>query len=66
MSISIVAFVVCAVVASAFLAAMTFMESGLQWPEFKQAGDSSLGRNSINWMGGIAFATAAFICFVLV
>ena len=63
---SMIAFVLFAVVAVGVLAALTGMELGFKMPRLKPSGDSSLGPNSINWMGGIAFATAAYICFVLI
>ena len=65
MNISIIGFVVCAVVALAFLAAMAIMEIGGQPMGRNQTGDTTLGRNSINWAGGIALAVAVVVCFFL-
>ena len=49
-------------VASAFLLALTWIELEIDWSGFKQVGESSLGRNSVNWLGGIALVLAVAIC----
>lgn len=65
MNISLIAFIVCAAIGLVFFAAMSIMESGTEVNGFKQTGDTTIGRNSINWIGGLAIAAAVFICFFL-
>jgi len=53
-------------VGAAFLAGMTWLEVRnywvAGWREITQKGESSLGRNSINWLGGIALLMAIALC----
>ena len=64
MSASMFLFVTAMLVGSAFLAALMWMEWDVKWSGFKQVGESSIGRNSINWLGGIAFVAAVGICLL--
>ena len=59
-------FALSAVLATAILAALTVMESGPAAQPIRPAGDTTLGRNSIHWIGGLALAAAVFICFFLI
>ena len=66
MNVSMFLFVTAMVIGAAFLAGMTWLEMRNYWAasrlEFKQTGESSLSRNSINWLGGIALLAAIAIC----
>jgi len=66
MNVSMFLFVTAIVVGSVFLAAMTWLEMRNRRAagrlEFSQRGVSSLGRNSINWLAGIALLGALTIC----
>ena len=64
MSASMFLFVTAMLVGAAFLAALMWAEWDVQWSGFKQVGESSLSRNSINWLGGIAFVAALSICLL--
>lgn len=54
------------VVGAAFLSGMTWREMRslwvAGWERVTQKGESSLGRNSINWLGGIALLAAIALC----
>jgi hypothetical protein len=66
MNVLMYLFVTAMVVGSVFLAGMTWLEIrnhwAAGWAGFKQTGESSLGRNSINWLGGLALLAAIAIC----
>ena len=66
MNVSMFLFIIAMVIGSVFLAAMTWLEVrkywAVGWAGFKQTGESSLGRNSINWLGGMALLAAIVIC----
>ena len=66
MNVSMYLFVTAMVVGSMFLAGMTWLEMrndwAAGWQEISQKGESSLGRNSINWLGGLALLVAIAIC----
>jgi len=64
MSISVFIFAIWTLVGAAILLAMTWIALDLGKLEFKQLGETSLGRNSINWLASIAFLTAAAICLL--
>jgi len=56
------AFLMMAATSVFFFAALAVGEKMLGYPVLRQSGDSSLGRRSINWMGGIALFVAVLIC----
>jgi hypothetical protein len=68
MNVSTYIFVTAMLVGAAFLAGITW--SGMRnhwtanWREITQTGESSLGRNSINWLGGIALLAAVALCLL--
>ena len=66
MNVSMFLFVTAMVAGSAFLAGMTWVEMRnhwtVGWQEISQKGESSLGRNSVNWLGGLALLVAIAIC----
>ncbi|MDR3456189.1 MAG: hypothetical protein P4N60_01980 [Verrucomicrobiae bacterium] len=66
MNVSIFLFVTAMVVGAAFLSGMTWREMRslwvAGWERVTQKGESSLGRNSINWLGGIALLAAIALC----
>jgi len=66
MNVSMYLFVTAMVVGSAFLAGMIWLEMrnhwAVNWQEISQKGESSLGRNSINWLGGLALLAAIALC----
>ena len=64
MNVSMFLVVTAMVVGSAFLAALVWTELQVNWSGFKQVGESSLGRNSVNWLGGIAIVAAIAICLL--
>ena len=64
MNMSIIAFVLMASVTVLFMAASLFSEWSFKFPALKQMGESSLGRNSVNWLGAIAFIGAIIICII--
>ena len=57
---SVIAFAVMAVMAAVFMAAIVVRELDIQMPVLTQTGDSSLSRQSVNWLAAIDF-TAALI-----
>jgi hypothetical protein len=64
MSISILAFVVMALVTVLFMAATLVGEANIKLPALIQIGDSSLGPKSVNWLGAVAFTGAVLICMI--
>ena len=66
MNVSMFLFVTAMVVGALFLAGMSWLEMRNYWTAgwraFTQTGESSLGRNSINWLGGIALLAAILLC----
>lgn len=66
MNISLMAFLVCSVAAGIVFAALALKEPGAELIGFKRSGATTIGRNSITWLGGLALALAIFICFFLV
>ena len=64
MSISIIGFIVVAVVAVVFMAVTVISEGNFKLPELHQTGDSSLRGQSVNWLGVIALIGALLICLV--
>jgi len=66
MNVSMYLFVTAMLVGAAFLSGMTWREMRsywvVGWREITQKGESSLGRNSINWLGGIALLMAIVLC----
>ncbi|HEV2695707.1 MAG TPA: hypothetical protein VG347_22660 [Verrucomicrobiae bacterium] len=69
MSVSMYLFVTAMVIGAAFLMGMTWIEVWnywvAGWRQIAQRGESSLGRNSVNWLGGIALLTAIAICVLV-
>ena len=66
MNVSMFLFVTAMVVGAAFLAGMIWLEVrnywATGWRKITQTGETSLGRNSINWLGGIALLMAIALC----
>lgn len=66
MNVSLYLFVTAMLVAAAFLSGLTWREMRgywvAGWQEITQKGESSLGRNSVNWLGGIALLMAIVLC----
>jgi hypothetical protein len=65
MKASLLAFALMALVTVGFALATLFREMELQWLEVRQTGDSSLGRNSVNWIAGLALGIDLVICLLL-
>jgi len=61
MSVLMYMFITAMLAGTGFVLAMLWMELRPQ-SGFKQVGESSLGRNSINWLAGIALLAAVSIC----
>jgi hypothetical protein len=61
---SMMAYQMMAMVAVIFLSAIMMSGTGVKLPRLTQLGDSSLSKNSINWLVGIAFCLALLICLV--
>jgi hypothetical protein len=51
-------------VSALFMVATMAGEWKLKLPSLKQTGDSSLSRQSVNWIGAIAFIGAVLICLI--
>ena len=66
MSITVIAFALMAGVACLFAGATVARELDVKMPALTQSGDSSLSRQSVNWLGATAFSAALLICFVLI
>ena len=64
MSISILAFVVMALVTVLFMAATLVSEGNIKLPALIQTGDSSLGPKSVNWLGAVALTGAVLISMI--
>jgi hypothetical protein len=62
METSLMAFVVCGMVAMLFCAAMLGSELGWTLPAKPATGDSTLRGQSVRWIGGISLAAAVLIC----
>jgi len=65
MNITVIAFAAMAGVTVLFAAATVAREMGYRLPVLTQTGDSSLSRQSVNWVAATAFIAAFVICFVL-
>ncbi len=61
---SIMAFVVMALLSGLLLAATVAGERDIRRPVLYQTGDSSLGPLSVNWLGGMALLGAFLICLM--
>jgi hypothetical protein len=64
MSISILAFVLMALVSVLFMAVTVVSEGNFKLPALNHTGDSSLGARSVNWLGAVAFTGAVLICLI--
>ena len=64
MSISIMAFVLMALVSTLFMAATLVGEGHIKLPALIRTGVSSLGPKSVNWLGAAAFTGAVLICMI--
>jgi len=64
MSISIIAFIVMALVSSLLFVAILAGESEFKLNALRQIGDSSLTPRSVNWLAATAFLGALLICFL--
>ena len=65
MNISVIAFSIWAAVGLAFLFLTLGREPGYPWAGLGRVGDSSIGRNSSNWMAALALSGALLICSFL-
>ena len=65
MSITVIAFAAWAFVAVVFLIGTIKKEAVFQSLGLYQVGDTSLGRNSVNWMALLSFSGAVAICCLL-
>lgn len=63
MKFSVVAFLIWALMGLGCLALLARKESVGLWAGLRQVGDTSLGRNSVNWMGVLALFGAVLICY---
>jgi len=61
---SLIAFVLVAVVSVLFMAASVVSGGNFKLPALKQTGDSSLGWQSVNWLVAFAFLGAVLICLM--
>ena len=64
MHMSIIAFTVMAAVTVLIMAATMASELNLELLVPTQTGDSSLSRQSVNWLAAVAFIAALGICMV--
>jgi hypothetical protein len=64
MNLSLMAFMMMAGASVLFLTALLVGEEQFKVAPVRQTGDSSLGRQSVNWLGGLALLTAVLICLV--
>jgi hypothetical protein len=64
MNISIMAFIAMASVSVFFMAATAASVSNFKLPPQIHTGDTSLGKQSVNWLGAIAFVGAILICLI--
>jgi hypothetical protein len=62
MSMSLIAFMTMAAIAILFMTALLVSEVDFRLSSVKQRGDSSLGPQSVNWLGAIAITCAVLIC----
>jgi hypothetical protein len=62
MDTSVLAFLVCGMLAMAFGFATMRMELAVVPARRRLKGDSSLGAQSVRWLGGISFVVALIIC----
>jgi len=65
MTVTVIAFAVWAFLAALFLLLTMGKESVYPWSGMSQFGDTSLGRNSVNWLGTLALAGALLICWFI-
>jgi hypothetical protein len=64
MNISVLVFALMAIVTIPIMTATVAAELNLKLPVLTQTGDSSLGPQSVNWLGAAAFIAAILICTV--
>jgi hypothetical protein len=64
MSISLLAFVLMASVSVLFMVITLVSEGNFKLPKLNQTGDSSLGAQSVNWLGAFALIGAILICLI--
>ena len=64
MSISLLAFVLMASVSVLFMVITLVSEGNFKLPKLNQTGDSSLGAQSVNWLGAFALLGAILICLI--
>jgi type II secretory pathway component PulL len=64
MDTSVIAFVLMAVATAVLLAATVAREADFNLPALSYRGDTSLSRQSVNWLAAIAFTAAILICLI--
>jgi hypothetical protein len=64
MDTSVIAFVLMAVATAVLLAATVAREADSNLPALTYRGDTSLSRQSVNWLAAIALSAAILICLV--
>jgi hypothetical protein len=64
MSNTVIAFSVWAIIGLAFVLLMLVKERSFAWARPAAFGDTTLSRNSVNWMAALALLGALFICWM--
>ena len=64
MSISLLAFVLMASVSVLFMVITLVSEGNFKLPKLNHTGDSSLGAQSVKWLGAFALLGAILICMI--
>jgi hypothetical protein len=62
MNITVVIYILMAVVSLLILTSACVLAFNLKWPRLGQTGDCTLGPCSVNWLAVIAFGAAIWIC----
>ena len=65
MNVELLASVIWLLLVGGFLVATLRTETGLEWPQSTRSGDTSLSRDSINWLAALAVGAALGICLML-
>ncbi len=64
MSISVLTFILTAFVSILFVGFILITEGYLKLPSLNRTGDTSLGAQSVNWLGAMALIGAILICLI--
>ena len=65
MNFSVLLFTLWALVGATFLLLTLGREPGYPWAKLARIGDTSIGRNSVNWLAALALSGALMICLFL-